>query len=171
MNYCVHTGEYAVVFRPTVDAPYRGEPRGCVADNMMLYTEGDRPRGRGRRGQLVRNGGGRRDQRRTCTEVMPTDDNNSGPSRNRGSRGDENRQGKSIAECWYCGKKGHKESECWKKGADSERTISGSGFGSGQTEKGNRERSHYAEGSGKAGKGSAFVTRHEANSMKKITRS
>ena len=32
-------------------------------------------------------------------------------------------------------KKGHKESECWKKRADSERT--GSGNGSGHTDKGN----------------------------------
>ena len=73
------------------------------------------------------------------------------------------RQGKAIAECWYCGKKGHRESECWKKRADSERT------GSGHTDKGNRQRSHYAEGSGKAGKGSAFVTTHEENSMKQTT--
>ena len=37
-----------------------------------------------------------------------------------------------IAVCWYCGKRGHKKSECWKKRADSEKT--GSGSGSGQTE-------------------------------------
>ena len=91
-------------------------------------------------------------------------DNNSRSSGNRESRGDENRQGKSTAECWYCGKKGHRESECWKKCADLDRIGSGSGFG--HTDKGNRQRSHYAEGSGNAGKGSSFVTRHEANSMK-----
>ena len=66
-------------------------------------------------------------------------------------------------ECWYCGKKGHKDSECWKKRADSEKT----GSGSGQTDKGNRQLSHYAEGSEKVGKGATFMTRHEANSMKK----
>ena len=38
--------------------------------------------------------------------------------------------------------------------------------GSGHIDKGNRQRSHYAEGSGK---GSAFVTRHEAISMKQTT--
>ena len=62
-------------------------------------------------------------------------DSNSEPSGNRGSRGDQNRQGKSAAECWYCGKKGHRESECWKNRADSERTGSGSGFR--HTDKGN----------------------------------
>ena len=86
---------------------------------------------------------------------------NSGPSGNRGSRSDEYRQGKTIAECWYCGKKGHRESECWKKRTDSERT--GSRNGSGHTDKGNRQRSHYAEDTGK---GSVFVMRHEANPMK-----
>ena len=80
--------------------------------------------------------GGRRDQARRHRSDA---DSNSGPSGNRGSRGDENRQGKSAAECWYCGKKGHKENECWKKRADSDKT------GSGHTDKGNRQRSHYAE--------------------------
>ena len=130
--------------------------------NKMLYTEGDRPCGLGGRGESVLNGGGRRDQGRSH---QSDPDRNCGPSENRGSRGDENRQGKSAAECWYCGKKGHKESECSKKRADSEKT----GSGSGQTEKGNRQRSHYAEGSKRVGKGAAFMTRHEANSMKKTT--
>ena len=52
-------------------------------------------------------------------------DSNSGPSGNRGSRGDENRQGKSATECWYYGKKGHRESECWKKRTDSDKSGSG----------------------------------------------
>ena len=112
----------------------------------------------------VRNGGDRRDQGRRHRSDA---DSNSGPFGNRGSRGDENQQEKAIAECGYYGKKGHKESECWKKRVDSERT--GSGNGSGHTDKGNQQRSHYAEGSGKAGKGSSFVTRHEANSMKQTT--
>ena len=29
-NCCLHKGDYAVLLRPTVDAPCRGEPRGCV---------------------------------------------------------------------------------------------------------------------------------------------
>ena len=62
-------------------------------------------------------------------------DNNFGPSGSRGSRdGVENRQGKPSAKCWYYGKKGYKESECWKKCTDSEKT----GSGSGRTEQGNR---------------------------------
>ena len=56
---------------------------------------------------------------------------------------------------------------CAMQAADSERTGSGNGFV--HTDKGNRQRSHYAEGSGKAEKGSAFVTRHEANSMRQTT--
>ena len=63
--------------------------------------------------------------------------------------------------------KGHIESECWKKRADSERT--GSRNGSGHTDKGNWQHSQNAEGSGRAGEGSVFVTRHEANSMKQTT--
>ena len=94
------------------------------------------------------------------TEVMPTA--SSDPPETRGVEAM-----RTIAECWYCGKKGHRESECWKKRADSERTGSGNGFG--HTGKGKRQRSHYVEGSGKAGKGFAVVTRHEANSMKQTT--
>ena len=45
----------------------------------------------------------------------------------------------------------------------------GSGNCSGHIDKGNGQESHYAEGFGKAGKGSAFVTKHEANSMKQTT--
>ena len=36
-NCCVHPGEYAVLFRLTVDAPSRGEPRGC------FYKHAHRP--------------------------------------------------------------------------------------------------------------------------------
>ena len=80
--------------------------------------------------------------------------------------GAENRQTKAEAECWYCGKKGHKESKCWKKHAESEKTGSESGW----TDKGNQQRSHYAkgsQGSEKVSNGPAFVMRHEVNSMKK----
>ena len=27
-------------------------------------------------------------------------------------------------ECWYCGKKGHRERECWKKRADTDKSGS-----------------------------------------------
>ena len=78
-------------------------------DNKMLYTEEDRPRGRGGRGGLTRNGGGRQEQDRRHS---PNADSSSGPSGSRGSRGSiENRQGKPATECWYCGMKGHRESE------------------------------------------------------------
>ena len=144
-----------------VEENHAGASTSMHTDSMMLYTEGDRPRGCGGQGESVRNGGGQRDQGRSHRS---DDDSNSGPSGNRGSQGDKNRQGKSIAECWYYGKQGHRESECWKKRANLERT--GSSNGSEHTDKGNRQRSHYAVGSEKAGKGSAFVKRHEANSMK-----
>ena len=92
-----------------VEENHVGVSTSTHADNKMLYTERDMPCGRGGRGESVRNGGGRWDQgRRHGSDA----DNNSGPYGNRGSPGDENRQGKSAAECWYYGKKGHKESEC-----------------------------------------------------------
>ena len=37
------------------------------------------------------------------------------------------------------------------------------------TDKGDRQRSHYAEDSGRTGNGSVFVTRHKANQMKQTT--
>jgi hypothetical protein len=101
----------------------------------------------------VRHGGNR--QRKHQRDA----DSNPGPSGNRGSRGE------STLDCWYCGKKGHWESECWKKRAESGRTASESG--SGPTDRRNRQQSHYAEGSGEAGGSLAFVTRHEANSVKR----
>ena len=70
-------------------------------------------------------------------------------------------------EWWYYGKKGHRESKCWKKRADSDKTVTGTG--SGHTDKGNLQRSHYAEGSEKEKNGSTFVTKHKANSMKQST--
>ena len=97
------------------------------------------------------------------TEVIPTTIPD--PPEAGGVEATKTGKGKSVVECWYCGKKGHKESECWKKCTDSEKTRSGSG----QTDKGTRQRSHYVEGSGKVEKGSTFVTRHEANSMKTTT--
>jgi hypothetical protein len=122
-------------------------------DIKMLYTEGERPRGRGGRSESVSHGGNR--QRRHQRDA----DNNLGPSGSRGSRGE------SALDCWYCGKKGHRESECWKKRAESGKTVSGSG--SGWTDRRNRQQSHYAEGFGEAGGASAFVTRHEVNSVKR----
>ena len=64
-------------------------------------------------------------------------------------------------ECWYCGKKGHKESECWKKRVDTDKS------GSSKAKHGNQQRSHYAEGfeGAKYGLGPAFVMKHKANSM------
>ena len=120
------------------------------------------------RGESAPNRGGRREQGRRHSGDA---DNNSGPSGSRGSRGGaENRPGKPAAECWYCGKKGHKDSGCSKKRADSEKIGSGSRFG--RTIQGNWKRSHYAEGSQgseKVGKGPVSVIRREANSMKKTT--
>jgi hypothetical protein len=81
-------------------------------------------------------------------------DSNLGPFESRGSRGE------SALDCWYCGKKGHRESECWKKHAESGKTASESG--SGRTDRRNQQQSHYAEGFREAGGALAFVTRHEA---------
>jgi hypothetical protein len=84
-------------------------------DSQMLYTEGERPRRRGGRSESVSHGANR--QRRHQRDA----DSNPGPSGSRGSRG------KSALDCWYCDKKGHRESEYWKKRAESGRTASGSG--------------------------------------------
>ena len=97
-------------------------------------------------------------------------DSSSAPSESRGSQSSTgNRQAKVETECWYCGWKGHRESECWKKHIDSDK--SGSGSGSGRTRQGNRQRSHYVEGSEGAenGSGPAFVMKHKANWMKSST--
>ena len=95
-----------------VEENHVGASTSTHTDNKMLYTEGDRPRGRGGRGESVRNEAGRRDQGRRHRSDA---NNNSRPSRNRGNRDDENRKGKSATEFFdYC-KKGQKESECWKK--------------------------------------------------------
>jgi hypothetical protein len=93
-------------------------------DSRMLYTEGERPPRRRGRSESVSHRGNR--QRRHHRDA----NTNPGLSGSRGSRGE------SALDCWYCGKKGHNESECWKKRAESERTTSG--FGSGWTDKRNR---------------------------------
>jgi hypothetical protein len=138
-----------------VEENHVGVSTSTHTDNKMLYMEGERPRGRGGRGrgESVRNGGDR--QRRHERDA----DSNPGPSRSRGSRGEP------ALDCWYCGKRGHRENECWKKRAESGRTASGFGRIDGR----NWQRSHYVEGSGEAGGSSAFVTRHKEKSMEQIT--
>ena len=105
-----------------VEENHAGALTSTHADNKMLHVEEDRPRGRGGRGKSARNEGGRSEQERrhSCDA-----DNSFGPSGRRGSQGGtDNREGKPIAKCWYCGKKGYKESECWKKRVDSEKSAS-----------------------------------------------
>ena len=95
-------------------------------------------------------------------------DNNFGSSSSRASESvPGNQQEKTDTQCWYYGKKGHKESECWKKRAN----LDNSGSKSGRSEQENRQQSHYAEGSEgpKTRKGSSFVMKHMMNSMKKTT--
>ena len=128
-------------------------------DRKMLYTEEDRSRGRGGRGGSERNRSGLQEQNRRHGGGA---DNSSRPSGSRGSQdGIGNRQGKTGTDCWYSGRKDHRESECRKKKADADK------FGSGRTKQGNKQRSHYAEGSEGPGNGlvSAFVMNHKANSM------
>ena len=45
-----------------VEENHAGALTSTHANNKMLYTKGGRPRDRGGRGELVRNGGGPRDQ-------------------------------------------------------------------------------------------------------------
>ena len=104
------------------------------------------------------NGGGRREQNLRYNHV----DNSSGLSGSRGSQASaRNLQGKPATDCWYCGHKGHRESECWKKKVDSYKS------GSSKTKHGNRQRSRYADGSEgtENGSGQVFVMKHKANLM------
>ena len=64
-----------------IEENHAGASTSTHTDNKMLYTEGDRPRGRGGQGKSVRNGGGRQDQGRRHRSDA---DSNSGPSGNRG---------------------------------------------------------------------------------------
>jgi hypothetical protein len=130
--------------------------RGAHTDSKMLYAEGERHRGRGKGRNVSVSRGGyrqRRHQRDAC--------GNPGPSGGRGSSGE------TAPDCWYCGKIGHRESECQKKRAElSGRTASESA--SGRTDRRNRQQLHYAEGSEEAVVvASAFVMSHGANSVKR----
>ena len=79
-------------------------------ENQMLYTEAEQPRGRGGRGGPARNSGIQQEHERRHKGGA---DNNFGPAISRGSLASVgNRQAKNDTECWYYGKKGHKESEC-----------------------------------------------------------
>jgi hypothetical protein len=128
---------------------------GAHTDNKMLYAEGERPRGSGEgRNESVGRGGDR--QRRHQKDAS----GNLGPSGGRGSRG------KLALDCWYCGKRGHGESECMKKRAESGKTASGPRAG--WTDGRNRQQLHYTEGSEEAAvMASAFVMSHGENSVKR----
>ena len=141
-----------------VEENHTGVSKSTHANNKMLYMEEDRPSG-----GSAHDGADRQEKNRRHGGDV---DNNSRPSHSRGSQGGaRNQQGKPMVECWYCGKKGHRESECWKKKADSDKS------GLCKAKHGNRKRSHYAEGSRVAenGWGPAFVMKHKANSMKGST--
>jgi hypothetical protein len=142
-----------------VEENHVGASTSTHANGKMLYTKEDRPRGHGRQGRSARNGGSRQEQNKRHNQNA---DNSSGPSISRGSHGSaRSRQEKVASECWYCGKKGHRESECWKKKVDSDKA------GSSRRDAERRSKSHYVEGSERAGNGvgPAFAMKHKANSM------
>ena len=92
-------------------------------------------------------------------------DNSSRHSESRGSQGTaENWQGKFATECWYYGKKGHRERECWKKKADLGKSRSS------KAEQQNPQRSHYDEGSrgAKNGLGPSFVMKATTSKPNKV---
>ena len=68
--------------RLLVEENHVGASMSTREDNKMLYTKGDRPRGRGGRGELARDGGGRREQGRRHSGHA---DSNSGPFESRGN--------------------------------------------------------------------------------------
>ena len=129
-----------------VEENHAGVSKSTHTNIKMLYVEEDRPRGGGGRGWSACNRGVRKEQDRRHNRNA---DGSSEPSGFRESRGGtRNRQGKPLTECWYYGKQGHRERECWKNHADSDKS------GSSKVEHRNRQRSHYAEGSEGAGNGS-----------------
>ena len=72
------------------------------------------------------------------------------PSTRRGSQGGARSRQNKATDCLHCDWKGNKESECWKKKADSDRTELG------RAKLGNQHISHYAKGSSGAGTGPTF---------------
>ena len=116
-----------------------GASRNKHSDNQMLYTEADRPCGRGERGGSACIGDGRQEQNQRHNRHA---DSSSRSSTSRGNQGGAvNQQDKAAIDCWYYGLKGDKESKCWKKKADSDESGSTS-----RVEQGNQQRSHYVKG-------------------------
>ena len=78
-----------------------GASTSTHADNKMLHTEKERPRGRGGQGESARNGGGRREQKGRHDRNA---NNNSKPSESKGSKGGaKNRQERptqNMLELW-----------------------------------------------------------------------
>ena len=78
----------------------------------------------------------------------------------RGSQGSVGtRQGKVVTHCWYYGRKGHTESECWRKQANLEKNSSIRG----DVDRCNR--SYYPKGSRLSGMGPTLVLKLKANKM------
>ena len=136
------------------------------SDNWMLYTEAERPRGRGGRGGSARNSGGRQEQER---RHRGSADNSFGPST---SMGESRRRQKSA------NKGRHRMLVLWQEGPQGERVLEEARrFGENWIRiRANRTRKSAAIALHrrigriqKNRKGPAFVMRHEANSMKKTT--
>ena len=102
----MHPGEATILLRPTIDADGQRKPREWVEDHSIGQPNVVHG------GGSARNDGGRQEQERRHKDGL---DNSFRPSTSRGSQiGTKNQQEKANTECWYCDRKGHTESECWK---------------------------------------------------------
>ena len=91
-----------------VEENHTGASMSMDADNKMMYTEANRPRGRGGRDGSACNGGDRYEQNHRHRGGA----DNSGPSMSRGSRW-----------CWKLAKQIHKSLVLWSKGSQGERVL------------------------------------------------
>ena len=147
----MYKGEYAVIFRLTVDVPYRGEPPGRIGEYVcrqqdVVHGGREAPCSWQTR-RIGMNGGIRQEQNKRHNRNV---DNNSRPSNSRSIQGGYYRKRATIEKTDWCyyRKKGHKESECWKTHVN----LNIAGSSQGDVEGSRRGRI-------------AFVMKHKANSM------
>ena len=105
-----------------VDENHVSGLRTSQSDNQMLYTEAERPRGRGGRGGSACNSSATNMSRKEGIEEVPRKVLD--PPQAGGVVAEPKIDKTKVeAKCWYCGKKGQKESKCWKKHRFGENQI------------------------------------------------
>ena len=109
-------------FMLMVKENHAGASSNTHSDSQILYTEADRPCGRGEHGGPGCNVNGRQKQNQRHNRHA---DNSSEPSTSSGNQGSTRIwKRKAATDCQYYGLKGHRESECWKKQTNSDKSES-----------------------------------------------